>query len=172
MSNCQRVPGTKWSVSRSRNVRPDFQRLSGYSEFEMANEADVAMADTADRATRRSEGDVEPSPGPSPETGKTESDFERSGYVSPNEFVRVSGLSLSTVRRYVKDGRLPKIQIGGPRCRVLIPLDAIEGSLQRSPEVTEEGQATLQASSETVSTISSNKSPHRRGPEPRWRERR
>ena len=42
-------------------------------------------------------------------------------YLTPEEFAHLSGLSLSTVRRYLADGRLPKVQPGGPRCRVLIP---------------------------------------------------
>ena len=46
--------------------------------------------------------------------------------VSPKEFAVFSGLSLSTVRRYLADGRLPKIQPGGHRGRVLIPCDVLE----------------------------------------------
>jgi len=45
--------------------------------------------------------------------------------LSVNDFAILSGLSLSTIRRYVADGRLPSIQLGGPRCRVLIPRDAL-----------------------------------------------
>ncbi len=41
--------------------------------------------------------------------------------VSPQEFVVLSGLSIATVRRYIAGGRLPCIQPGGRRCRVLIP---------------------------------------------------
>lgn len=47
-------------------------------------------------------------------------------YVSPHEFVAKSGLSLATVRRYLRDGRIPSIQPGGRRCRVLIPRSALE----------------------------------------------
>lgn len=45
--------------------------------------------------------------------------------LSPKEFVAKSGLSLATVRRYLRDGRLPSIQPGGRRCRVLIPASAL-----------------------------------------------
>ena len=45
--------------------------------------------------------------------------------LSPQEFVTLSGLSLATVRRYLKDGRLAAIQHGGRRCRVLIPRSAL-----------------------------------------------
>jgi hypothetical protein len=47
-------------------------------------------------------------------------------HLSPAEFVAESGLSLATVHRYLKSGRLPKVQIGGFRCRVLIPREALK----------------------------------------------
>ena len=46
-------------------------------------------------------------------------------YLTPNEFVRHRGLSLSTVRRYLAQGHLPKIQPAGPRGKVLIPREAL-----------------------------------------------
>ncbi len=36
-----------------------------------------------------------------------------------------TGLSESTVRRYIKKNRLPFAQPGGPRSRILIPADAL-----------------------------------------------
>ena len=48
------------------------------------------------------------------------------GYRSPHEYAAHTGLSIATVRRYLKLGRLPKHQPGGPRCRVLIPMSAVE----------------------------------------------
>lgn len=68
-------------------------------------------------------------------------------YLSPHEFGVMSSLSLATIRRYLRDGRLPSIQPGGPRCRVLIPGTALEAFLaakhiegsrktERSPTVT------------------------------------
>lgn len=47
-------------------------------------------------------------------------------YLSPQEFVLRSGLSIATVRRYLRDGRLPSVQPGGRRSRVLIPVTALE----------------------------------------------
>jgi len=44
--------------------------------------------------------------------------------LSPKEFVKLSGLSIATVRRYLEDGRLPHMQLG-PRCRVLIPYSVL-----------------------------------------------
>ena len=49
---------------------------------------------------------------------------EAAHFLSPAEFSSHSGISLSTVWRYLADGLLPKVQPGGPRCRVLIPIEA------------------------------------------------
>jgi hypothetical protein len=46
-------------------------------------------------------------------------------HVSPQEFSDQSGLSIASVRRYLRDGKLPFVQPGGPRGRVLIPTDAL-----------------------------------------------
>jgi hypothetical protein len=48
-----------------------------------------------------------------------------SNHVSPQEFSDPSGLSIASVRRYMRDGKLPFVQPGGPRGRVLIPTDAL-----------------------------------------------
>lgn len=79
---------------------------------------------------------------PADSVGAAQRDF-----LSPHEFVARSGLSSATVRRYLRDGRLPSIQPGGPRCRVLIPVTALQSFLtvkqvagpnktDRSPTVT------------------------------------
>jgi hypothetical protein len=47
-------------------------------------------------------------------------------YLSPQQFSAHSGLSLSTVHRYLRQGRLPFRQPAGRRGRVLIPRDALE----------------------------------------------
>jgi Helix-turn-helix domain len=47
-------------------------------------------------------------------------------YLSPAEFSQLSGLSLATVHRYLKKGKLPYRQPGGPRGRILIPARALE----------------------------------------------
>ena len=46
-------------------------------------------------------------------------------YLSPAEFSRLSGLSRATVYRRIRDRSLPSAQPGGPRTRVLIPIDAL-----------------------------------------------
>jgi hypothetical protein len=45
-------------------------------------------------------------------------------FQSVKEFVAATGLSPSTVRRYLAQQKLPKLQFGGKRSRILIPLDA------------------------------------------------
>ena len=47
-------------------------------------------------------------------------------YVSLKEFSAISRLSVSTLRRRIKDGSLPFRQLGGRRCRLLIPSNALE----------------------------------------------
>jgi hypothetical protein len=54
-------------------------------------------------------------------------------YVSPREFSHFSGLSLSTIRRRIRDGSLPVSQPGGSRTRVLIRRDALETPLSAGP---------------------------------------
>lgn len=46
-------------------------------------------------------------------------------HLSPQQFSDSSGLSIATVRRYLRDGKLPFVQPGGPRGRLLIPSDAL-----------------------------------------------
>jgi excisionase family DNA binding protein len=46
-------------------------------------------------------------------------------FLSIEEVWQVTGLSVSTVRRYVKNKRLPFAQPGGPRSRILIPISAL-----------------------------------------------
>jgi hypothetical protein len=47
-------------------------------------------------------------------------------YLSLAEFSALSGLSVTTLRRRIKDGSLPYRQLGGRRHRLLIPRDALE----------------------------------------------
>lgn len=45
--------------------------------------------------------------------------------LSPEEFANRSGLSVSTVRRYIKAGVLPHTQPRGYRGRILVPANAL-----------------------------------------------
>ena len=69
-------------------------------------------------------------------------------YLNVSELRAKTGLSISTIRRRMSDGTLRYLQPGGPRTRVLFPLDAIE------PERTSENLET--------------KPTARSGPQPRW----
>ena len=104
-----------------------------------------------------------------PGTASADEDSLRRAYITPEEFVRLSGLSLSTVRRYLADGRLPKVQPGGHRCRVLIPRNALEHPRHSKDEG---GQATTTVNDPETSVATSPLDIGPRdlpGPLPRWR---
>src|SRR5690348_3372943 len=46
-------------------------------------------------------------------------------FLSPKEFSELSGLSLATIHRYIKNGKLPYRQPAGPRGRILIPAEVL-----------------------------------------------
>ena len=83
-------------------------------------------------------------------------------FLSPQEFASCSGLSLVTVRRYLADGRLPAVQPGGRRCRVLIPRSA----LNLFTKVSDVARAARRPPSQKPTAIPTRKSPA--GPAPRW----
>lgn len=82
------------------------------------------------------------------------------------EVARLTGLSIPTIRRYLKDGRLPKVQPGGRRCRVLIPRSAIESI----------GLPVAQAAKEDAwqdeNTGATDSTPKSHGPLPKWMNKR
>lgn len=88
---------------------------------------------------------------------------EEKEFISPLEFVRISGLSMSSVRRRLATGDLPKLQFGGDRCRVLIPRSALSDvscvPLAKAPQRPD-------------STSDSEAPPAPSGPVPRWKDRR
>ena len=91
-------------------------------------------------------------------------------YVSATEFAQLSGLSLSTVSRYLKRGLLPKLQPGGPRCRVLIPCDALEAFRRSSDAIGTEPDGTN--SEAPPASAHSQTPPCLSGPVPRWLRKR
>jgi hypothetical protein len=81
-------------------------------------------------------------------------------YLSPQEFSRLSGLSLATVHRYLRSGKLPCRQPGGHRGRILISADALEAdSGAGAPDLTSTGP--VDAPRPAPATRLS-------GPRPRW----
>lgn len=89
-------------------------------------------------------------------------------FVTPQEFAERSGLSMSSVRRYLADGRLPKSQPGGPRCRVLIPVDALQ---QTSPKSVLHETASRAVNPSAEAAPGGATSHDLSGPQPEWRKR-
>jgi hypothetical protein len=93
-------------------------------------------------------------------------------FLSPAQYASASGISLSTVWRLLAKGLLPKLQPGGPGCRVLIPITALQVSSVPPPPP----PAVTPPDATSVSEASSleNKPPRsrQRGPRPRWSRRR
>ena len=96
---------------------------------------------------------------------------ERREVVTPQEYSQLTGISMSTVRRYLADGRLPKLQPGGPRCRVLIPRWALFAIPVDEPHAPEGGiaQRPCPKEAEEPADIATRTLP---GPRPRWRQQR
>jgi excisionase family DNA binding protein len=105
------------------------------------------------------------------ELGKNSSDTY---YLSPQAIADLSGLSLSTVHRYLDKGKLPKEQPGGKRCRVLIPRDALE-STNRNGESAGDTPTQLsngyQETGEVIAVVLSPNKSHRPGSQPRWKSK-
>jgi excisionase family DNA binding protein len=83
--------------------------------------------------------------------------------LSYEEVSAQTGLSLSTLRRRVQEGKLPFIQPGGRRTRVVFPADVVERLLQHptdSPEI----EPVLPSPEPARSTA--RPVPH--GPKPKW----
>jgi hypothetical protein len=83
----------------------------------------------------------------------------QSEFYSPKKFARKCDISESTARRLVKVGKIPAIQPGGKRTRILIPRDALSlvASTAEPPVKGDGGEP--------------NQSSHKRGPTPKWRRK-
>src|SRR5262245_37496200 len=88
--------------------------------------------------------------------------------ISPIEYGRRMGLSLPTVRRYIKAGRIPVIQPGGKRCRVLIPVSALHSQSASAIETVEVPPEEPQRSPDVPDPRATRPS----GPTPQWLKRR
>ncbi len=79
-------------------------------------------------------------------------------YLTLDEFQKRCGLSIVTLRRYVKSGKLESVQAAGRGHRILIPRDALDKlrtAPKKSPDPIRVGPPAK------ISTLS--------GPKPRWR---
>ncbi len=86
-------------------------------------------------------------------------------FLSPREFSELSGLSLATIHRYLKNGKLPYRQPAGPRGRVLIPTEALA--------ITPIPNAPMQQAAATAPPLlphaqTTAQLPPLSGPRPRW----
>jgi hypothetical protein len=90
-----------------------------------------------------------------------QSDEHSRRLLSPQEFSQLTGLSLATVHRYLKSGRLYYLQPGGPRSRILIPADALGPPFVLPSPST--ARASSPSQSETLREV-----PHLPGYAPRW----
>ncbi len=64
---------------------------------------------------------------------------------------QMTGLSASTIRRRVRDGSLPAVQLGGRGCRLLFDLVAIQGLASSSSAVQAASEIALQGNPESDS---------------------
>lgn len=88
-------------------------------------------------------------------------------YLSPLEFCQLSGLSLATVHRYLKSGKLPFWQPGGHRTRILIPVDALEALPGGAAGMGPAGHSRAAQGSPPISTTTEKPAPLP-GPRPKW----
>jgi hypothetical protein len=87
-------------------------------------------------------------------------------YLSPQEFSALSGLSLATVHRYLRNGRLPYRQPAGHRGRILIPADALELVIAATPpDEPPQAPAAPSTSAMTRPPVTPARPP---GPRPKW----
>jgi len=100
----------------------------------------------------------------------TDSDGFQRDFVTPNEFVKLSGLSLSSVWRYLADGRLPKVQPGGHRGKVLIPRDALK-MLLRASEASELAAPSNESGKPEATSAIEPTSRAQSGSRPHWQKR-
>jgi excisionase family DNA binding protein len=75
------------------------------------------------------------------------------------ELSQWTGLSVSTIRRRVKDGTIPFLQPGGRRSRIVFPPDIVERLIQITSQKS--------TNTEPIAVIPPEK-PQRRGPRPKW----
>jgi hypothetical protein len=89
---------------------------------------------------------------------------------SVEEYADMSGLSTETVRRYLKAGKLPYDQPGGPRHRILIPLSALPAGANGSARVNPEGSPISHSPADQFEQPQSRE--RLPGPKPRWARKR
>jgi predicted DNA-binding transcriptional regulator AlpA len=86
-------------------------------------------------------------------------------FLSPKEFSEFSGLSLATIHRYLRNGKLPYRQPAGPRGRILIPAEGLTiTAISDAPaQQVEATGPTLLPHAQTTTRLSPLS-----GPRPKW----
>jgi excisionase family DNA binding protein len=79
-------------------------------------------------------------------------------YLSYQELSGMAGLSVSTLRRLVKNGQLPFFQPGGPGTRIVFAADVLERLIQPTPRSAQESQK----------AFARTKAGTPPGPQPKW----
>lgn len=108
-----------------------------------------------------------------PRPTEMDNSFSDKDLVSPKEYAAQSGFSLPTVRRYLDQGILPKVQPGGFRCRIGIPRSLL-AAVSNAKSATEEASAEALDAENGQRTGADSQPPPtsvRRGPKPRWMRR-
>src|SRR5947209_5314315 len=82
----------------------------------------------------------------------------RAAYLTYEELHVKTRISLSTLRRLVREGCIPFFQPGGPRTRILFPADIVERLLTPTQNTRKLQDTQEHAALPTV----------RRGPKPKW----
>lgn len=90
--------------------------------------------------------------------------------ITIEELAKLSGLSLSTLRRRVADGSLPVIQPGGHRTRMLFLPDVLE-SLSRPRKAAADEALEANHESAALRGAHGHRDIARSGPMPRWQRR-
>lgn len=88
-------------------------------------------------------------------------------FLTLKEFVQLSRLSEATLRRRVRDGSLPAVQMGGKGKKLLFPASALEQLGQHLAPYQPAGEV------ESANTIPSTGTPTQApsGPRPRWAQK-
>jgi excisionase family DNA binding protein len=86
--------------------------------------------------------------------------MESRRHLSPDEFAQVTGMSVKTVRRRLKAGKLPADQSGGPGTLWLIDYDAFLAQISNGVSKPLHSKSALPEASEREEKIS--------GPRPKW----
>lgn len=90
-------------------------------------------------------------------------------YLTVQQFADLSGLSLSTIRRRIRDGSITHAQPGGKRRRILIPVGALEHR-QHCPSASHEARNENPNEQVNVADPGQPSPPERPipGPSPKW----